>query len=317
MICEVVYHTALEMRMTDKFSHTGCCVIIAAIALCSCAAPRTPLQRGSPLKATPRPSETVPAASATPASRQGSATPVVQCTENSGEIVDDSYGLPGQAGQSVFKAYLPPCYDRERKAYPLAIFLHGYPQDEDHWIELGAIETYESLLTTDQIDPMVLIFAQQPEPYFTQSDGGPESLEDVLLNGLLPTLESKFRVETRASSRALLGVSRGGVWALEIGMRHPETFDTLIALSPALAYNHPRRAYDPFEIASASAELPTHILITAGDREPQFADEIDRFAEVLELSQIDFTYLQHAGRHEDAAWQSIMQQVFRFLAEAL
>jgi enterochelin esterase-like enzyme len=303
--------------MMDRLGLTRCCAFIAAIALCSCAAPRATLQRGSPLKATPEPSETVPAAPATTASRQGSPTPDGQCTEDTGALVDDSYRLPDQTGTAVFRAYLPPCYDRDRRSYPLAVFLHGYPQDEDHWIELGAVETYESLLNAGQIDPMVLIFARQPEPYFTQSDGGTGSLEDVLLNGLLPVLESKFRIEPRAARRALLGISRGGVWALEIALRHPEEFNILIALSPALAYNHPRRAYDPFEIASSSTEVPKHILITAGDSEPQFAVEIDRFTHVLNRSQIDFTYLKHAGRHEDAAWRSIMQPVFRFLAEAL
>jgi enterochelin esterase-like enzyme len=195
--------------------------------------------------------------------------------------------------------------------------LHGYPQDEEHWIELGVLETYEALIAGDQIDPMVLILPYQPEPYFTQTDGGPNSFEEVFIDDLWAEMNERYNISERASERALLGVSRGGVWALEIGMRHAELFNIVAALSPALAYNHPRRAYDPFDIALTIDEIPEHILISAGDREPQFADEINRFADTLEQADISYLYIRNEGRHEDAAWQGIMGQVLHFTAEAM
>ncbi len=84
-----------------------------------------------------------------------------------------------------------------------------------------------------------------------------------------------------------------------------------------MAFNHPRLAYDPFEIARSADELPEHILISSGDREPRFSDEIDRFVLVLEDSQRMFVHLQHEGRHEDAAWEGIMDQVLVFLGDAI
>jgi enterochelin esterase-like enzyme len=195
--------------------------------------------------------------------------------------------------------------------------LHGYPQDERHWIELGVIESYEQLLSAGQVDPMIWIIPYQPEPYFTQSDGGPGSLEEVLLQDLLSAVNTKYRISTTPGDHAILGVSRGGVWALEIGMRHPDQFEIIAALSPALAFNHPRRAYDPFEIVRSADELPEHILISSGDREPRFSGEIDRFVQVLEEVQVMYLHLQHEGQHEDAAWEGIMNQVLLFVGEAI
>ncbi|MGD2058679.1 MAG: alpha/beta hydrolase-fold protein, partial [Anaerolineales bacterium] len=126
-----------------------------------------------------------------------------------------------------------------------------------------------------------------------------------------------YRVSTQASKRAILGVSRGGVWSLEIGMRHPDNFNIVAALSPALSYNHPRAAYDPFDIARTAERVPDCILISSGDREPQFSDEIDRFAETLERSGVDFIYLQHEGRHENSAWQTILERVLIFVAKGI
>lgn len=233
-----------------------------------------------------------------------------------GQIVEDHYTLFDGSSTVDVIVYLPPCYDDSGEDYPVAYFLHGYPQDERHWIELGVVERYEALLAGEQIDPLVMILVYQPEPYFTQTDGGPNSLEELLLERVLPQMDARYQLSGQPSRRAILGVSRGGVWALEISMRHPEQFDVVAALSPALAYNHPRRAYDPFEIARSSDQVPGHILLSAGDREPQFSDEIDRFAVVLAREDTAFQYLRHEGRHEDAAWRSIMDQVLIFLGDA-
>jgi enterochelin esterase-like enzyme len=288
-----------------------------AFLLSACASTPASLHSTSPLKATPEPSMT--SASATKVSIPSpdpTGTPE-PCLETNGRLVEDSYALPNGSDTAPYIVYLPPCYDLYEEAYPVGFFLHGYPQNEDHWIRLGAIESYEGLLSAGGIGPMVMIFPYQPEPYFTQTDGGPGSLEDLLQDHLSSAVYAGYRISPIPADHAILGVSRGGVWALEIGLRHPERFNIVAALSPALAYNHPRRSYDPFEIARSAEELPEFLMISAGDREPQFSNEIDRFVSELERFGINFIFLQHEGRHEDQAWQSIMDQVFLFLADAL
>lgn len=285
--------------------------------LSACVSTPASIHSTSPLKATLEPSASTASATATLIPSPNPTETTEPCLNTNGKLVDDSYALPNVSDSAPFIVYLPPCYDLDERAYPVAFFLHGYPQNEDHWIRLGAIESYERLLSADQIDPMVLVFPFQPEPYFTQTDGGPGSLEDLLLDQLSNAVNERYRISPDPAEWALLGVSRGGVWALEIGLRHPERFNIVAALSPALAYNHPRRSFDPFEIARSAEELPDFLMISAGDREPQFSKEIDRFVDILERSGIDFFYLQNEGRHEDKAWQSIMDQVFLFLGDAL
>lgn len=314
---ELGYDTARELWMSYWRRIVGLGVLPMTLMLSACAPREAAIQGGSPLKATPHPSEIVlSATSTTRPDTKPSSTPG-QCGAHQGSLVEDSYSLTGSDVSARFLAYLPPCYKPEERAYPVAFFLHGYPLDEEHWIDLGIVEIYEGLLAADLIDPMVLIFPYQPEPYFTQTDGGPSSLEQVLLENLEAAVEDHYRVSKQPSERALLGVSRGGVWALEIGMRHPDQFNIIAALSPALSYNHPRAAYDPFDIVLSADVLPDCILISSGDREPQFSGEIDRFAETLERSGVDFVYLQHEGRHENAAWQAILERVLLFVAMAV
>ncbi|MDF1499387.1 MAG: alpha/beta hydrolase-fold protein [Anaerolineales bacterium] len=296
---------------------TLCLVFVLTAITVSCAQSQIPQLGEPPGKATATATRTASITPSAPALVPApSSTPAICLAEN-GRLIEESYDLPGGTNTAPVKIYLPPCYEKSEEDLPAAYFLHGHPQDEEHWIELGVLETYEALYSLGKIEPMILIFPFLPEPYFTQSDGGPSSLEEVVLDHLVKMVNSEYRTSAAPSDQAILGISRGGVWALEIGFRHPEVFDIVGALSPALAYNHPRRAYDPFIIAQAEDELPSNILISVGDREPQFADEVDRFARQLAASDIDFTYIQHEGRHEDDAWKSILEQVFQFVGDAL
>ena len=315
-----MYDIAREDRMMIR-KNRHCKRVITSLAvtmiISGCAPASAPIQGESPLKATIQPSGTPARATATKFQGPSVTVALETCEETRGRLVEESYTLLDGQSEADVIVYLPPCYDDSDEDYPVAYFLHGYPQDQGHWIELGVIDSYEALLAGSRIGPIVLIFPYQPEPYFTQTDGGPSSMEELLLEQLSTEMSQRYQISQHPSERAILGVSRGGVWALEISMRHPETFDVVAALSPALAYNHPRRAYDPFEIARSTDDLPGHIFISAGDREPQFANEIDRFADTLERSGISFQYLQHEGRHENSAWGAILERVMIFLGNAI
>lgn len=293
-------------------------ILVLILWISACLPNPAPIKGQSPLKATSRPTEVAAEPQVTQTHDPEATETPEECLEIDGRLIEDVYHLPNRARQVPMLVYLPPCYtDNGEFQYPVAYFLHGYPQDQMHWIDLGVIETYERLLIADQIAPMLLIFPYQPEPYFTQSDGGPGSLEEVLLDHVLDAVNTTYQVSPDPREHAILGVSRGGVWALEVGMRHPETFNIVAALSPALAYNRPRRAYDPFEIARTADRLPAYLLISSGDREPQFSKEIERFAGILTQSKVDYLYLRHEGRHEDSAWAGIMDQVLQFVGGAI
>jgi enterochelin esterase-like enzyme len=318
---EVLYDTAREKMMSASVhsARWQLRLMPAVIILFSaCTKNAAPIKGEAPLKATTQPAQVVAEPSATFTPEPEITQTPEECLESEGQLIEDSYVLSGGTDRVPLLIYLPPCYEEGGEFhYPVGYFLHGYPQDEAHWIELGVVDAYERLLSSDQITPMLLVFPFQPEPYFTQSDGGTGSLEEVLLDDVLGEVNAKYQVSTQARDHAILGVSRGGVWALEVGMRHPETFNIVAALSPALAYNHPRRAYDPFNIARSAEELPAHLLLSSGDREPQFSDEIDRFADLLTQLGVEFLYLRHEGRHEDSAWESIMDEVLQFVSGAM
>ena len=286
----------------------------ALLALSSCSTTHT--DGPAPLKATPVatlvPSATgggIPSATAT-----GTATPLPACSQTAGEVERIEFTDPLMTAFEIpVNVYLPPCYRVSANRYPVVYLLHGYPQDQGHWLELGLQKVLDERIASGAWPAVIAVMPQQPEPYFTHTDGGPGSLEQVILDGLVPFIDANFQTRAEAGARAIAGISRGGVWALEIGLRHPDVFQGIAALSPALSVNHPRPPYDPGLIASRAEELPVRIWLSVGDSEPSFQVGIDRFAEILDRKGIEHVYLHSTGHHEDSAWRPLIEPLFEFL----
>jgi len=292
-------------------------VLLALLGLAAACIPARTAASSSPQKASPTPEPTLtaaPAAGRATASAP-SASPTPACEQTQGRLERSVFQDPVMTAFTIpFNVYLPPCYGLRAQRYPVVYLLHGYPQDQDHWLELGLQGVLDAGLAAQRWPDMIVVLPFQPEPYFTHTDGGPGSLEQVLLEGLLPYIDEHYRTQARAADRALAGISRGGVWALEIGLRNPQAFGTVAALSPALTVNHARPAYDPLQIVRrAQGPLP-RLWISAGDAEPSFQQGIDRFASVLDEQQVDYSYVHASGRHEDAAWVPLLEPLFDFLA---
>ncbi len=237
--------------------------------------------------------------------------PVVKCDETVGTTQAGVYRGIAVAADVPYNIYLPPCYDGGEQNYPTLYLLHGYPYDQGHWQELGAIGVADDGISSGEWLPFIMVMPLQPDPLFRGSDGGPGSYEMELIEGLIPYIESSYRSDP--SARALAGISRGGVWALEAAFRNPMEFVSVAALSPALAVNSARPPYDPFEIVAAADLFPMNILLLAGD-EDWAAVETERFSKVLGEAGVEHVFQISVGDHSDATWAALLADVFGFFA---
>lgn len=299
----------------------GTILIAAALSACQAAAP-TATERAA--EATPA---RLPSQPASPRPADPGATPLPEptpeppprpsptpCVEAAGQLIESSY--PGVAVSSPVRylIYLPPCYVDSGPDYPALYFLHGLPYDEQHWLDLGVVERYEAGLQRGEWTPMLLVMPDQPEPLFTSTDGGPGSYEQEFLQGLLAHVESRYAAD--GSRRGLAGISRGGIWALEIAFRNPQDFVAMAALSPALAVNSARQAYDPMQLARANDQFPTEMLLLAGDLD--WATVMtSRLSQILIERNIAHHYLLVSGDHSDPTWENALPQVLTFLTGAV
>jgi enterochelin esterase-like enzyme len=286
----------------------GWAVLLAGSILAGCTA-------SSAVQVPPKvtPTWTPPAPSPSPAPATPEASPTPACTEERGTIERTAY--PGAVVESDVPVlvYLPPCYAFADRRYPVLIALHGYPYDESHWEDLGLLAAAEAAAGSGDFAPLILVLPRQPEPLFRRTDGGPGSYEQELLEGLVPFLETSYRTAPHPDAWTLAGISRGGVWALEIGLRHPEVFNSVAGLSAALSLNAARPMYDPLVFVGAAERLPSRVYLMAGDADWARATT-EQLDAMLRGRGVSSTLDVRPGAHADATWQPVMADVLRFAA---
>jgi enterochelin esterase-like enzyme len=242
------------------------------------------------------------------------ASPTPACAAERGTWETHSYRGVAVAKEVTARIYLPPCYAETGERYPTAYFLHGKPYTEQQWIDLGLEALLDGKGGAPAAFPGIVVLARVPEPLFSGSDGGPGSYEDEFRAGLMASVEAAFPTQTSASGRALVGISRGGVWALEIGLRFPQDYGTVVALSPALSVNYARPAYDPVVLAVEAPGLPTHLLLAAGEDDWARRATEDLAGRLQERGAAPVLRVI-PGAHSDPTWRALLPGVVDFLRE--
>jgi len=111
--------------------------------------------------------------------------------------------------------YTPAGYDASTEKYPVLYIQHGGGEDETGWAVQGRTDIIlDNLIATGQANKMIV----------AMPDGNTRDFEGELLNDIIPAVEKEFRVKADAGSRALAGLSMGGIQTLNTVIAHPEMF---------------------------------------------------------------------------------------------
>ena len=234
------------------------------------------------------------------------------CVESSVRLERTSYLGWFAPGQVPVLVYLPPCYDDQDRSYPVLYLLHGKPQDENHWLILDIEDALENAYREGALPPFLVVMPRQPEPLFSSTDGGPGSYEAEFIKGLVPFIDRTYRTIIHENSRGLAGISRGGVWALEIGFRNADTIQRVGALSPALNVNYARPEFDPFNLLHG--DLPSKIFLMSGDGDSAYGKTLE-LSEALREAGIEHEYILESGVHDSNTWRGILPELLRYLTD--
>jgi len=202
-----------------------------------------------------------------------------------------------------YLVHLPPCYEYyAERAYPVLYLFHGWPMDEQHWANLGLFDIADTWIVQKLVGPFIIVLpgVENPDGLYVNSSGGAQSFEGMIVAELLPRVDGMYRTIREPWARAVGGISRGGVWSLEIGLRNPELFEIVGGHSPALSLNRPYPAYDPYTLGRNGAP-GQRLYLTAGDADWARAGAITLRDFLLE-SGADVTYQVHTGGHVDELW---------------
>jgi enterochelin esterase-like enzyme len=282
--------------------------------LCACA----------PVSVSPAPnSQTSPAATQAPGAQPDRPIPTGDVRAAAPPTSPDAQPLAGRLEITSYHSrlldeelpllvYLPPGFGQAAQRLPVLYLLHGRGYDEWQWVDLGATRLATQAIRGGLWSAFAIVMPFQPEPLFSSSDGGPRSYEVEFLEGLMPVVESRFNLAEHGSGRAIAGISRGGVWALEIAFRHPQEFSGVAARSPTLNLNFARPRYDPLWIVQQGGPLPRQIFLAAGDLNDDPAPA-GQLSQALEQQGVQHEFSVKPGTHAQELWTALLEPVLGFL----
>ncbi len=134
--------------------------------------------------------------------------------------------------------YLPPGYEKGRKRYPVVYFLHGYAVTANVYVDAvlkipAATDAAMSAGAAPAIIVMPDAFTRFGGSFYSSSPTIGD-WEGFIARDLVSYIDSHYRTIAKRGGRGLSGHSMGGYGTLRIGMRHPEVFAALYAMSPGL-----------------------------------------------------------------------------------
>lgn len=257
---------------------------------------------------TPQPMATVKAVVARP-------LPATSCRAN-GQVVRGQWASEVFSRSQEYALYLPPCYDEEGNTthYPVIYLFHGWPMDENHWITLGVVGTADRLINSGQLPPFIIALPRgDKEGIYNHTSGGDRSFEGAITNEFIPFIDRKYRTLRQSTYRAIGGISRGGVWALEIAFRHPDLFASVGAHSAALGVNLAAADFDPFDLAPTAPIESLRFFIDSGASDWTRTTSA-QLSKILEARHIPHTYTLAPGDHLDSYWSTQVEAYLKFYA---
>jgi S-formylglutathione hydrolase FrmB len=151
--------------------------------------------------------------------------------------------LSGDDPARSVAVYLPPSYRTQTtRRYPVVYFLHGYGATAEAYIKLlGLPASLDEAIAGGARETIVVL----PDA-FTRYNGSMYSnspttgnWEGFIASDLVAYIDSHYRTVATRESRGLSGHSMGGYGTLRIGMKHPDVFSALYAMSSCCLLNNP------------------------------------------------------------------------------
>ena len=232
--------------------------------------------------------------------------------------------------------YTPPQYEKNKKKYPVLYLQHGWGENEYAWWNQGhANLIMDNLIADGKIEPFIIVMtygmtnegfrpgampaaparpaapaagpgapgapAAAPAPQARPAGGMGmmmnNGFETVLCDELIPYVDAHFRTIAKKESRAMAGLSMGGMETHSITLARPEMFGWYGLLSGG--------TYNPDEVKGTGVK---GIFMSCGSKEGP--DQIRSAAKALQEAGFNAKgYVSEGTAHEFLTWRRSLYEM--------
>jgi len=206
----------------------------------------------------------------------------------------------------------------ERPAELVIVALHGLFAGPEQWLTSAAlIDRVDHLTARGELPPTAIVAPEGRAGYWTDWSDQEHPWGTWVARELIEQVLPRHGLPQGPDQLALIGLSMGGFGALSLGLRHPQTFGVIVALSPTdmelATQAQPKRktytdvfgspvdkkrvrALNPRRLVSAGAGEGQLVLVAWGDREPKkFKSGAHRLKKALRKSGVKSEFREVAG----------------------
>lgn len=222
--------------------------------------------------------------------------------------------------------YTPPGYDKGSN-YPVMYLFHGAGDIESGWTLIGRLNNImDNLIAEGKAKPMVVVMplGHAIQSFWTgpakraagagastvpggQTVQTTATVENDLLNDLMPLVEREYKVSTNPDYKAIAGLSMGGRLTMNIGFNNTDKFHSIVIMSSGGA-NY-ETTYPAFfnDVASVNSKLKLFWIAVGKDDNLALKNSM-ALDELLASKGISHIFRITEGRHEWTVWRYHLQE---------
>jgi len=231
--------------------------------------------------------------------------------------------------------YLPPCYhEQPQRRFPV-LYMHDGQNLFDGatsfvpGMDWHVGHTADDFILTGAVQPLIIVGIYNvgkvrineytPTKAPRLGGGRADRYAKFLIQEVMPFIHQEYRALPDPRLTGMGGSSLGGLLSLYLGLKHPQIFGRLAALSPSVWWN--QRVIHRFATA-APVEPRPRIWLDIGTKEgPRIVPDVEQFRDILlqkgwQLGK-DLSYQRIEGaEHNEAAWAQRVGPFLQFLYPA-
>lgn len=220
------------------------------------------------------------------------------------------------------QVYTPPDYDKNPgKRYPVLYLQHGSGENDTSWVKQGRVSfILDNLIAAKSAVPMIVVMengmvaakpgAAPPEAAGAGRGGprGNSAFEGVVIDDLIPLIDTTYRTMANRGQRAIAGLSMGAGQAMQIGLGHLDEFSYIGSFSGGVRATDPKMAYNGvFADAAAFRKKVKLLWMGAGVAEAAAHQSNQAWHETLEKAGIPNVFFDCPFAHEWQTWRYDLQ----------
>ena len=210
-----------------------------------------------------------------------------------------------------FYIYKPADYDVNiNEKYPVLYIMHGGGEDERGWAIQGKADLIlDNLIAANKAVPMLIVMPDGNMDAQGAGDAAYRIFERELKQCIIPFVEKNYRARTDANSRALAGLSAGGLQTLYAGFNNTDIFAYLGIFSSGWRIPSDNKlAETQYEFMAKNIEtikqnLKLLWIATGGIEDGATPNSKAMLVKYDEL-KLKYTYSEYPGGHTWPVWRN-------------